>query len=207
MRSWVRRRAPRVRRGDGGRCTYKRRGGMTTTLATDEKRVRRGDGHRKDPSPTGGYWGGDKSHMDYMRTFITYERSDPLERLLAQTERDANGCLVYTGKDNMDGYAHISTGDTTVLGHRLVYEREVGPIPVGHQIHHTCHNRACIEITHLQCLTVREHHHAHGRGVGPCRKCGSDDWREPKPGTKQSRQCRECHRRRDRARRAARSAA
>ena len=37
--------------------------------------------------------------------------------------------------------------------HRLVYEDRIGPIPPGHLVRHTCHNRLCCNPCHLQIGT------------------------------------------------------
>ena len=44
---------------------------------------------------------------------------------------------------------------------RHVYETHVGPIPDGAHIHHTCGNGWCVEPTHLEALSPRQHFEAH----------------------------------------------
>lgn len=41
--------------------------------------------------------------------------------------------------------------------HRLAYETFVGPIPSGHELHHSCENKACVNPAHLVPLLRREH--------------------------------------------------
>ena len=40
--------------------------------------------------------------------------------------------------------------------HRYAYERHVGPIPDGLQIDHICHNRICVEPSHLRAVTNKQ---------------------------------------------------
>ena len=101
------------------------------------------------------------------------ERHDTtVERLLAKAERADNGCLLYLGTIDSNGYGVISQtparrGDKSknVKAHRVAFENAYGPIPEGHTIDHECHNQAyargeceggagclhrrCIEPTHL----------------------------------------------------------
>jgi len=44
----------------------------------------------------------------------------------------------------------------TVLTHRASYTLQVGPIPAGLNILHSCNNRRCVEITHLRAGTQKE---------------------------------------------------
>lgn len=42
------------------------------------------------------------------------------------------------------------------MAHRFAYEEVVGPIPEGHQLDHTCHNRACVNPGHLRPATNKQ---------------------------------------------------
>jgi hypothetical protein len=44
---------------------------------------------------------------------------------------------------------------------RRVYQQEVGPIPPGNHVHHTCGNGWCIEPSHLEAVTPTQHRDAH----------------------------------------------
>lgn len=37
------------------------------------------------------------------------------------------------------------------------YERLIGPIPEGHQLHHLCHDPACSNVGHLVPMTRAQH--------------------------------------------------
>lgn len=47
--------------------------------------------------------------------------------------------------------------------HRWVYEREVGPVPEGRDLHHRCEVKACVNPAHLVPLTRLEHMGEHAR--------------------------------------------
>lgn len=70
------------------------------------------------------------------------------------------GCwewLAYKGKH---GYGVCSLGGTTYLVHRLAYA-EANSMDIedlkGLQVHHTCHNKVCVNLDHLQVMTQQEH--------------------------------------------------
>lgn len=41
--------------------------------------------------------------------------------------------------------------------HRIVYEYVYGSIPEGYEINHKCHNRACCNLSHLECIDGTDH--------------------------------------------------
>lgn len=69
---------------------------------------------------------------------------------------DENGCWVWNGARDRDGYGKIlsrSAPKKTARAHRFFYIRYVGPIPDGLQIDHLCRNRACVNPAHLEPVT------------------------------------------------------
>lgn len=72
------------------------------------------------------------------------------------------GCIVPTShKLNQDGYfrKRMWVGGTlrAMMYHRYVWEQEHGPIPPGYEVDHTCKNRACCNVEHLQLLLTTAH--------------------------------------------------
>lgn len=49
--------------------------------------------------------------------------------------------------------------------HRYIYERLRGAIPEGHDLHHTCHNRLCVNPDHLEVVDHATHASQHRRAV------------------------------------------
>jgi hypothetical protein len=93
------------------------------------------------------------------------------ERLAAKSLRDGSGCLVWTDHLNQHGYGALTVDGTIRLAHRLSFEAEYGPVPAGLEIDHMCHNRACLEPTHLRAVT-REVNQANRRGAAAGSKTG-----------------------------------
>ncbi|MES2177835.1 MAG: HNH endonuclease [Gemmatimonadota bacterium] len=65
---------------------------------------------------------------------------------------DDGGCFVWQGCLTSKKYPCRGP-----LVHRLAWAAFFGPIPHEYEIHHICRNKQCINIDHLQCLSIREH--------------------------------------------------
>lgn len=61
-----------------------------------------------------------------------------------------NGCWEWQRAIQTNGYGSVGYEGKTHLAHRLSYQLYVGPIPAGHDIHHKCQNRPCINPAHLE---------------------------------------------------------
>jgi hypothetical protein len=66
---------------------------------------------------------------------------------------DGNGCWIWTGPLDRDGYGKMSMGTGA---HRKFYEHYVGPIPAGLTIDHLCRVKACVNPAHMEPVTARE---------------------------------------------------
>lgn len=90
-------------------------------------------------------------------------------RLLSKYEA-RNGCWIFTGCLDGDGYGIIQQNGKAKKAHRKMYELLVGPIPEGHDVHHTCENRACGWPGHLAPKPKDEHGREHNPGKESCVK-------------------------------------
>lgn len=103
----------------------------------------------------------DWCHKHYSRwlrhgdPMISLRSSTPEESLKKYTEW-RNGCLVWNGYGNNNGYGRISVKGRQILVHRHVWEKASGAIPEGMQIDHVCHNRGCVNIEHLRLVTIQQ---------------------------------------------------
>lgn len=85
------------------------------------------------------------------------------ERLEALTDRlearldYEDGCWIWNGPVNK-GYGKMTYRQgksvKVLYVHRAMYERHVGPIPDGMQIHHLCFNKRCARPTHLKLVSL-----------------------------------------------------
>jgi hypothetical protein len=60
----------------------------------------------------------------------------------------SNGCWLWTGKRNKEGYGRWGAK----FAHRLSYEIHKGPIPAGMHIDHLCFNPSCVRPDHLRAV-------------------------------------------------------
>jgi hypothetical protein len=66
------------------------------------------------------------------------------------------GCLVWTSAHNGVGYGRLRVDGRYVYAHRFAYELLAGPIPNGLTIDHLCRNPGCVNVDHLEPVTMRE---------------------------------------------------
>lgn len=84
-----------------------------------------------------------------MRDETTRQRArfgKPFEENLVRAE---NGCLLWTGPTDKDGYGMRGARIGERRAHRYAYARVNGPIPEGVIIRHECDTPACCEPEHL----------------------------------------------------------
>lgn len=66
------------------------------------------------------------------------------------------GCWEWTAARDADGYGRVGDYGKNRYAHRVMYEREAGPVPEGLELDHLCRNRACVRPDHLEAVTRRE---------------------------------------------------
>lgn len=84
-----------------------------------------------------------------------------IERFLKKIEvpNGKEGCWLWTGAKNEDGYGRFSYEDRLWLPHRWLWEQFYGPVQDGLVLDHKCpgtRNRACVNPTHLEPITQQE---------------------------------------------------
>jgi hypothetical protein len=84
-------------------------------------------------------------------------QKNSLQNIVSKGERQVNGCLLYTNNKKKNGYSQTSYGDEMMPVHRVVFLLSGKTLSPNFDVHHKCHNRACIEITHLEALSRSQH--------------------------------------------------
>lgn len=80
----------------------------------------------------------------------------PEQRFADRIEETSDGCWVWLGYCDKDGYGRFKVGGKLVLVSRWAYTHFVGPIPPGHQIRHTCDVSSCVNPAHLLTGTAQD---------------------------------------------------
>src|SRR5215510_15367824 len=84
-------------------------------------------------------------------------KKNSLQNILSKGERQDNGCLFYTNNKKKNGYSLVSYCDQMMPVHRVVFILSGKILAPSFDVHHKCHNRSCIEITHLEALSRSQH--------------------------------------------------
>jgi len=82
------------------------------------------------------------------------------ERFKNKFEIGKDGCWLWTAYTNHSGYGVFGWEGTTYMAHRFAYKVLESELDSGLHLHHTCHERTCVNPDHLRPMTPT----AHGRG-------------------------------------------
>lgn len=66
------------------------------------------------------------------------------------------GCLVWIAGKTSKGYGNFRNGSGWIQAHEVAWLLAGRTIPAGKELDHTCRNRACVSLDHLELVTSRE---------------------------------------------------
>ena len=81
--------------------------------------------------------------------------ANPLDRFMAKICKTETCWIWLAGKD-WDGYGSFWDGRKGQRAHRWIYERTIGPIPMGLVIDHLCRNPSCVNPAHMRIVSNGE---------------------------------------------------
>ena len=87
--------------------------------------------------------------------------------LFWQNVDKSDSCWQWTAGKNKAGYGCMNVRKpdgkkTTARAHKLSYLLHTGPIPDGMDVDHRCHNRACMNPSHLRLVTRKQNQENQG---------------------------------------------
>lgn len=81
--------------------------------------------------------------------------ADHREVIISRRTPSEDGCWLWLGVINRDGYGTLTHDGRTWLAHRLAYFAFKGEIPAGLVMDHLCRTRACVNPDHLEPVSDR----------------------------------------------------
>lgn len=108
-----------------------------------------------------------------------------LHNFLRKIQEHPNGCWLWQGSKNPDGYGRFNLNGHTLMAHKILYELIIGPIPAGLYLLHKCDTPNCVHPLHTFPGTqkvnmqdaVQKRRIAFGERVG-CAKLSDREGRE-----------------------------
>lgn len=92
------------------------------------------------------------------------------KRFLSKIVKLDNGCLLWTGaraksKSGIPKYAIFDIDGKTRVLHKYLYEHIIGPVPDNLQLDHLCREMGCVNVLHLEPITLYENNVVRGTGL------------------------------------------
>lgn len=77
-------------------------------------------------------------------------------RYFQKSERNSNGCWIWLGKIDRDGFPRFMVERKEWFVHRWAYQHFIGPLPIKCEIQQTCGNRTCVNPSHLRVTRLHQ---------------------------------------------------
>jgi HNH endonuclease len=84
-----------------------------------------------------------------------------IEYFMTRVVAGENGCWLWQGTRNNDGYGVARIQGRLRCIHQVLYEHHVGPRGDGNNLHHMCEVRHCVNPAHLELLPIGDHARVH----------------------------------------------
>lgn len=135
-----------------------------------------------------------------------------LRDISSQCTKNSDGCWIWPGAKNADGYGVVRHSGTPTYVHKLTYKLYTGSdAPARAVLDHTCRNRSCCNPSHLVPASSKDNTLKNGSKAptainarkSACKNghelSGDNLWVNPKTGARQCKRCIRDRKRRERS--------
>ena len=77
----------------------------------------------------------------------------PISRFMNKVRKQPDGCWVWIGANNGNGYGQFVENGKKKRGHVWAFEHWKHKVPAGLEIDHKCRNPSCVNPDHLEAVT------------------------------------------------------
>jgi hypothetical protein len=77
------------------------------------------------------------------------------ERFWSKVDRTPT-CWNWTASINRDGYGMFKRDGVDMTAHKAAWTEAYGEPPTGRQLDHRCHNRRCVNVSHMRLVTQKQ---------------------------------------------------
>jgi hypothetical protein len=87
---------------------------------------------------------------------LKFDSEESINRFFEKVEKKSDGCWLWLGASDKQGYGKVRREGKTLLAHRMSFQLTHGEIPDDLQLDHLCRVTSCVNPEHLEPVSQAE---------------------------------------------------